>query len=167
VQEDRRKEINYWPYAILGMILTVVLLGIWTIKVAVDNPVQESDDYMMQYQDVEENINEILAKQKAFFARYDVDLSMNRLHLGENRVRVKVTEKKGHEPVSDAKIYAVVTRPTTKKYDKILDRFSFEEGLYVSDPFALKRIGRWNIQVRVTIGKDVGYAKYKTFVKER
>ncbi|WP_353661750.1 FixH family protein [Hydrogenimonas sp. SS33] len=166
MQENKSKETNFWPYAIVGMILTVVLVGIWTIKVAVDNPVQEADDYMMKYQDVEENINEIMAKQKAFFARFDIDLSMNRFHLGENRVTVKVLEKKSREPVANAQIYAVVTRPTTKKYDKILKNFSYKEGRYVSEPFKIKRIGRWNIQVKVTVGKEVGFAKYKTFVKE-
>jgi hypothetical protein len=76
-KSEKKEEINYWPYAIVGMILTVVLLGIWTIKVAVSNPVQLDNSYMMTYQDVDENINEILAKQQAFDARYSVDLSRN------------------------------------------------------------------------------------------
>lgn len=161
---ETKKEVNYWPYAIVGMILTVVMLGIWTIKVAVSNPVQESDAYMMKYQDVDENINEILAKQQAFFAKYDIDLSANKLHLGENRVVVAVSGKNDGAPVPDATIVGKVTRPTTNREDIELKNFVFRDGRYVSEPFELKRAGRWNIQVQVKIGPDVGYTTYKTFI---
>ena len=159
-----KKEINYWPYAVVGMILTVVMLGIWTIKVAVSNPVQESDAYMMKYQDVDENINEILMKQQAFYAKYDIDLSGNKLHLGQNRVVVTVTEKKDGAPVPEATIVGKVTRPTTNREDIKLQHFEYRDGRYVSEPFELKRPGRWNIQIKVTIGPDVAYKTYKTFI---
>jgi nitrogen fixation protein FixH len=164
-KSEKKEEINYWPYAIVGMILTVVLLGIWTIKVAVSNPVQLDNSYMMTYQDVDENINEILAKQQAFDARYSVDLSRNVLKVGRNRIEIVVRSNAG-APVENAGIVAVVTRPTTTKEDIELKTFEHKGALYVSEPFELKRGGRWNIQVRVTIGDDVGFKTRKTFVKE-
>ncbi|WP_456451589.1 FixH family protein [Hydrogenimonas sp.] len=159
-----KKEINYWPYAIVGMILTVVILGIWTIKVAVKNPVQESNAYMMKYQDVDENINEILAKQKAFDAQYTIDLSANRLKVGQNRVVVRVLDKSG-APVEGAKVVAIVQRPTTNEYNIDLDTFAYANGAYVSQPFELKGLGRWNIQVKVQVGDKVGFKTWKTFVR--
>jgi nitrogen fixation protein FixH len=165
VEQDKKPETNYWPYAIVGMILTVVLLGIWTIKVAVSNPVQEDRSYMMKYQDVDANINEILAQQRAFDAKYTIDLSMNRLHTGQNRVQVEVREKNG-QPADVNEIVAVVTRPTSAKEDIELKSFSEENGRYVSQPFELKRGGRWNIEVRVKTDSGTGFKTYKTFVKE-
>ncbi len=159
-----KKEINFWPYAILGMILTVVMLGVWTIKVAVSNPVQESDVYMMKYQDVDANINEILAKQEAFFSKYRIDLNGNKLQMGENRVRVLIVRKNDDSAVESAEIIAKVTRPTTNREDIELKNFRFEGGRYVSEPFELKKPGRWNIQVKVAIGSDVAYETYKTYI---
>lgn len=165
MEQKRNNEINYWPYAIVGMILTVVLLGIWTIKVAVSNPVQLDNSYMMDYQDVDENINEILAKQKVFDSKYRVDLTQNRLKKGENRVVVSLTDIHGN-PVDGAEIVAIVARPTTLKGEKKLGTFKRDGGFYVSDPFAIERGGRWNIQVKVVVGNDIGYKTYKTFVEE-
>ena len=165
MESPKKSELNFWPYAILGMILTVVLLGIWTVKIAIKNPVQEDTRFMMKYQDVDENINEILVKQKQFDAKYRVDLSQNRLDIGENRVKIIVQDQEGH-PIKDAKIIAMITRPTTSKDDIILKSFEMiESGVWVSKPFVLERGGRWNIEVKIEIGDDVGYQTYKTFVK--
>jgi nitrogen fixation protein FixH len=159
-----KKETNYWPYAIVGMILTVVVLGIWTIKVAVTHPVQESNDYMMKYQDVDENINEILAKKRAFDARYTIDLSRNKLHHGSNRVIVRVTDKEGR-PIEGAKIVAVVQRPTTNAHNVEITDFAFSDGQYVSQPFDIAGLGRWNIQVKVEVGELTGFQTWKTFIR--
>ncbi|WP_456380840.1 FixH family protein [Hydrogenimonas sp.] len=164
MDQNRKDEINYWPYAIVGMILTVVLLGIWTIKVAVSNPVQLDNNYMMDYQDVDENINEILAQQKVFDSKYRVDMTQNRLKKGENRVIVALTDING-DPVDGAEIIAIVARPTTLKGEKKLGPFKREERFYVSDSFVLEHGGRWNIQVKIKVGNDIGYKTYKTFVK--
>jgi nitrogen fixation protein FixH len=159
-----KKETNYWPYAIVGMILTVVALGIWTIKVAVTHPVQESNDYMMKYQDVDENINEILAKKRAFDARYTIDLSENRLQEGKNRIVVMVSDKAGN-PIQGAKVIAIVQRPTTNAQNIEIENFSFSEGRYHSPTFQLEGKGRWNIEVKVVIGDTTGYQTWKTFVR--
>ena len=166
MEQKRKGEINYWPYAIVGMILTVVLLGIWTIKVAVSNPVQLDNSYMMDYQDVDANINEILAKQKSFDRKYRVDMAQNHLKIGENRIVVSLTDVNGNR-VKDAEIVAIVARPTTLKGQIELGSFKRSKGAdYVSDPFIIERGGRWNIQVKIKVGNDVGFKTYKTFVKE-
>ncbi|BBG64873.1 hypothetical protein NNO_0171 [Hydrogenimonas sp.] len=163
--EKKKKEINYWPYTIVGMILTVVMLSAWTIKVALKNPVQLENSYMMKYQDVDENINDILLKQREFDGKYTIGLESNRLKIGPNRIYVKVLSRDG-DPVKGASVRVLVTRPDTTQYDTELDRFSYKEGLYSSEEFNLTRSGRWNIVTRVEVGGDVGYKKYKTFVKE-
>ncbi|WOE70089.1 FixH family protein [Hydrogenimonas thermophila] len=164
MQQNNKKEINYWPYAIVGMILTVVILGIWTIKVAVNNPVQLDNSYMMKYQDVDENINEIMAKQKLFDLKYQIDLSSNKLKIGKNKVVVNLISKDSNI-INNPEITVVVTRPTTTQYDIHLNNFEFNGKSYISEEFELKNGGRWNIEVRVKIGEDIGYKTYKLFVK--
>ena len=164
MQQDNKKEINYWPYAIIGMILTVVILGIWTIKVAVNNPVQLDNSYMMKYQDVDEKINDILAKQKIFDSKYIINLDMNKLKVGKNKIVISLTDIDGNM-VKNPNITAVVTRPTTTKYDILLKKFTHDNNLFVSEDFEIKNGGRWNIEVRVKIGEDIGYKTYKLFVK--
>ncbi len=164
MEKREKKEINFWPYAIVGMILTVVMLSAWTIKVALKNPVQLDNSYMMKYQDVDENINEILAKQRQFRSKYDVALNGNQFTVGSNRVTVEIFDKKG-VPVEGAKIAALVTRPDTTEFDVELKNFSLKGGKYLSEEFNISRSGRWNIVVRVNIGKDEGFEKYKTFIK--
>jgi len=164
MQHNNKKDINYWPYAIVGMILTVVILGIWTIKVAVNNPVQLDNSYMMKYQDVDENINEILAKQKQFNSKYEINLNNNKLEIGKNRVIIELTSKDGID-INEPEIVAIVTRPTTAQYDINLNKFKLDGKNYISEDFELKNGGRWNIEVRVKIGEDIGYKTHKLFVK--
>ncbi len=164
MEGPEKKEINFWPYTIVGMILTVVMLSAWTIKVALKNPVQLENSYMMKYQDVDDNINEILAKQRTFDSKYTVSLDSNRLVNGENRVEVRLADKSGM-PVSGAKIKVLLTRPDTAQYDIELDEFTYTDGRYLSREFTIRKSGRWNIVAKVEIGGDEGYKKYKTFVK--
>lgn len=161
--EKDHKELNYWPYAIAGMILTVVMLGIWTIKIAVKNPVQESNSYMMSYQEVDENINVILEKKAKFDAAYRIDLSDNDLHIGSNRIVVKVMKKDG-DPADHFELFAIVQRPTTNKDNIELKKFRCQEGRCVSEPFEIKKGGRWNIDAKVTVGDAVGYKTWKSFI---
>ena len=64
MQESSKK--TYWPHMILGFLILAIILGYWTIKVATSIPVQETNDYMMKYQESDININEILTKKMAF-----------------------------------------------------------------------------------------------------
>ncbi len=158
-----KKEINYWPYAILGIIGTVVFLSVWTIRIAIHNPVEESNDYMLKYQEVDENINEILEKKANFDRKYRIDLNGNHLKLGENRVSLKVTDRQGR-PVGDLNVTVVVQRPNTNR-DNITLQASYHNGRYETPAFKISKIGRWNIDVRAAKGDAVGFAKWKSFVR--
>ncbi len=164
MENREKKEINFWPYTIVGMILTVVMLSAWTIKVALKNPVQLENSYMMKYQDVDENINEILLKQNRFRSRYIVALSGNRLSVGANRVEVGITDKNGTN-IEGAQITALVTRPDTTEFDVTLKNFTYSGSKYLSEEFNISKTGRWNILVRVNVDGDEGFETYKTFIK--
>ncbi len=164
MEKSEKKDINFWPYAIVGMILTVVMLSVWTIKVALKNPVQLENSYMMKYQDVDENINEILQKQRAFDAKYRLVIDQTGLKLGKNRAQIAVLDRDGNY-VKNAKVTALVTRPDTAMHDIELKNFSLANGVYVSEDFDIDKKGRWNILFKIAVGDDVKYVTYKSFVK--
>ena len=61
-----KDEKNYWPHFILLLVFFAIGMGIWTIKSAIDNPVELDNAYMLNYHKVDSNINTILQDQKNF-----------------------------------------------------------------------------------------------------
>lgn len=59
-----KSERNYYPHAVVGMILGMVVACGWMIKIATDNPVEMDTYYMEKYQKVDHTINEILELKK-------------------------------------------------------------------------------------------------------
>ena len=68
------KQTTYWPYMILGFFILGITLGYWTIKSVSSMPIQKSNEYMMKYQSVDLNFNEIMEKQAAFDKAYKIEL---------------------------------------------------------------------------------------------
>ena len=54
-----KKEKNYWPHAIVIVLIFMIFACIMVVKIAIDNPVQMDSFYFEKYQQVDENINTI------------------------------------------------------------------------------------------------------------
>ncbi|NLU35296.1 MAG: hypothetical protein GXX07_10075, partial [Wolinella succinogenes] len=52
------REKNFWPLGIFLVTMTVVGMIIWTVNLALKNPVELDNSYMSYYQQVDSNINE-------------------------------------------------------------------------------------------------------------
>ena len=70
----KNKEKTYWPHMILGFLILGMTLSYWTVKTASSVPVQESNEYMMKYQEADININEILESKAKFDQSYTIEL---------------------------------------------------------------------------------------------
>ncbi len=79
-----KKEANYWPHAIVLSIFFVIGLCVWTVKVAIENPVEEDYSYFLKYQTVNAEINKILINEEAFNKKYDVVLANDNFIIGKN-----------------------------------------------------------------------------------
>ncbi len=156
MSEKRR---NYWPHAIILAILAVMGLGVWTINIASKNPVYMDEAYMSDYRNVDEHINELIAKEKAFDAKYLLTVEPKAFKIGTNSVTVHITDKKGGNAVDDANITLVVTRPDTNRYDKKPALVSVKDGLYTFAPFKIKRLGRWQILTKVILADTEAFKK--------
>ncbi len=151
---------NYWPHAILLSILGVGGLCVWTVNIAVNNPVEMDSFYFDSYQDVELNYNDIIHKQEAFDKQYSVIIPKNNLKMGEeNQLVFKIESLATHDGVSDANLTVVVTRPDTSRFDKKPKLLSSENGVYTFEPFMVEKPGRWQIMSKATIGALTSFNK--------
>jgi hypothetical protein len=139
---------NYWPHFIIALVAFAVVLGVWTVRVAMDNPVQLDNSFMMKYQDVDNNYYQIERAARNFDKNYLFTFQNKKLKTGENLLVFEVKRKDG-EPVSTAEVELLITRPDTTKYDRRL-KAHYKEGKYVAT-VNLPLEGRWDVNVKVTI----------------
>lgn len=157
-----KSERNYWPHAVIGMILGTIVACGWTIKIALDNPVEMDTFYMEKYQKVDQNINEILELQDKFNAKFNLAYSTEKLEIGQNSMTLKLTDKNG-QAVNGADITMMLSRPDTNKENKQLRATHVENGNYTFGPFEINKPGRWQILSKIEMGEFKGYHKNEAY----
>ena len=179
----KNKEKTYWPHMILGFLLLGITLSYWTVKSASSVPVQESNDYMLKYQQADMNINEILKRKVAFDQRYTIeirDVKKVKVELenskrakeetsvvlmqGKNSFSYVVTTKEG-VAVSDANVTFLLTRPHSVKDDNYVENIPFAEGKFQVNDIDVEKAGRYTLQLRATIGEMTGYSSIPAYLK--
>ncbi len=149
---------NYWPHFIIALVVFAIGMGVWTVKTAIDNPVEIDDTYMMSYQALDKNIYKIEAMKRKFQQRYQVRLLTQKLKFPKTHIEFAILTKDG-KPVPDADVVVLLTRPETNKYD-IKTHAKYVNGRYVVDA-KLPLEGRWNLLLKIKIDDLVDYEKYK------
>lgn len=155
-----------WPISISIGIALVFMLGVGTIMVANKLPVQESDRYMMSYQDADHKANELIKAQIAFNKKYKISYINNGLSLENMTLKYKVTDLDSN-PVNDAKLKLMITRPNSHKFDKEVDNPSIENGVYAFNSINLPKEGRWNFIVKVSVGDLYRFYNIKADTREK
>ena len=150
---------NYWPHFIVGSIFGVAGLCVWTVKIAVNNPVEMDSFYFDTYYNVDQDINNIILKQQAFDKQYKVNLPKNNFVMGANTFALTVHEIESAKAINDANVTVVITRPDTQRLDKKPKLLSTENGIYTFEPFDIEKLGRWQIMSKVTIGELTTFKK--------
>lgn len=164
------KPFNFWPLSIAGFIGVVVLLIVWTVYFALQNPVQRDDSFLASYQEADALINTIQEEQKQFTARYQLvwqgidsaslstNLPQTASHSRAQNITAsfdslafpegfafRIEPRDGALPPKVVNIEALLTRPHTKENDQILT-FAQDDILFRSQPIELPAHGRWLIQ---------------------
>ena len=179
------KNKTYWPHMIVGFLMMAIVLGYWTVKTASSMPVQETNDYMMKYQESDININEILKSKQEFDKNYLIRLinvetmvmtdNINskraqpnpvKLSAGTNHFSYSVTNKAG-EAVNDAKVSFLLTRPHTVVDDQMIEVVESKDGYYVTPDLNISKPGRYTLQFRATIGDATGYASTEAYLQPK
>lgn len=140
-----------WPVAISIGIALVFMAGVVTVIVANKLPVEESDRYMMNYQDADHKANELIKAQIAFNKKYKISYINNGLSLENMTLKFKVTDLSSNT-VNDANLKLKVTRPNNHKFDQEFNNPTVENGVYAFNSVKLPKEGRWNFIVKVSVG---------------
>jgi len=179
----KNKEKTYWPHMILGFLLLGITLSYWTVKSASSVPVQESNDYMLKYQQADMNINEILKRKAAFDQRYTIEIvdvkkiiveleNAKRakeetsvvLMQGKNSFAYVVSTKDG-VAVPDANVTFLLTRPHSVREDKYVKNIPFNGGKFHVSDIPIIKAGRYTLQLRAKIGETTGYSQISAYLK--
>ena len=180
---NKNKEKTYWPHMILGFLTIGITLGYWTVKHAITLPVQESNNYMMKYQQADIHINEIMEKRARFDKDYKIELTGAKrvkialenakrakdevvvlLKSGANSFTYKVLDKNSHQ-VNDANVTFLLTRPHTQKDDILKTNIPSVNGVYKVDNIEVSKAGRYILQLKVQIADDTGYLETPAYLK--
>lgn len=179
---------NYWPLLFIGLFTFTLLMIIWTVKSAVNEPVIEDHSFMKKYQDVDENFNTMMDSNSLFKSKYSVEfdindkifdlttddikysqrvlekisLHKNLLKVGNNNFKLVITDKNNNEK-KDVKIDLVISKSISNDSDRTLTNNDFvvNEKIYTSS-FEIKDENNWIITGTFQVDGIVGYIYIKT-----
>jgi nitrogen fixation protein FixH len=156
-----KQKALHWPYGIALSFVIVIALIVATIMVASDNKVENSDLYMQNYHTADANANEILTAQIAFNKKYTIDFLTEQISTKNSAISYRLKDKLGN-PITDALIEVVLTRPNSHAYDMTLkDPTVSVDGVYEFAAVQLPVEGRWDVMAKITIGEDYRYYNLK------
>lgn len=173
---------TYWPHMIVGFLFLGLGLGFWTIKSASSMPVEKENDYMMSYQDVDTNINEIVKKQELFRQNYEIKILNTKtikieenknsrrnflnpveIQKGENKFTYSVVDKNG-QIIKNADVSFMLTRPHTDADDQRINKINFVNNSYQTPSINITKAGRYMLVTRVKIGETVGFLETPAYL---
>jgi hypothetical protein len=176
------KEKTYWPHMILGFLILGITLSYWTVKSASSMPVQESNEYMMKYQQADMNINEIIERKNLFDKNYKIELvnaerAMQEvenakraqeensvvLTQGKNSFTYDVSNAAGLF-IKDANVTFLLTRPHTVKDDLLIENIPVIDGTFKIDNISITKPGRYILQLKAKIGDGIGYSEIPAYL---
>ncbi|BCX80090.1 4-hydroxy-3-methylbut-2-en-1-yl diphosphate synthase [Campylobacter sp. 19-13652] len=148
-----------WPIAIISSILACVAASVATIIISLDYPVEMDSAYISNYKAVDAKINDILANQKEFEAKYAVKF------ISDDKISIKPRQDL-NEPLS-IKCAALLTRPETNAYNADLPCSIGDEGIIsLKIPSHFEKPGRWQILLRLSDDKISGFFRREFFVQK-
>jgi hypothetical protein len=149
---------NYWPHSIAFILLLGVIACAWTIKIALDNPVEMSNMFMQKYQNVDDNINELILSEKKFDSKYTIKMLNDNLRVGKNIISLELRDS---ELVQNATLIALITRPETTKFDQVIENVNFVDGQYKIENIDITKTGRWILRVQIKINDLITFKNFE------
>ncbi|WP_294928955.1 FixH family protein [Sulfurimonas sp.] len=139
-----------WPYSIAASIIFIFGACVATVIVANTLPVEKSDTYMMDYHEANAKVNDILESAIAFNKKYKIEYITDGLSTQNSTIKYRVSDIDSN-PVNDAQIKVIVTRPNNHKHDQELSNPKIENGVYTFDSIELPQEGRWDVMAKVAV----------------
>lgn len=141
-----------WPYAIGISIILVFGACVATVMVAMKLPVEKSDTYMMGYHEADASANELIKARIIFDKNYKIEYISDKLSLENSVIKYRVSDLNSN-PIDNASLKVVVTRPNNHKHDQELINPTVENGVYTFSTIKLSLEGRWDVMAKVNVGE--------------
>lgn len=151
--QNEKSKKTFWPYGILLSILAIVVSCIATIIYSLDYPVHMDNFYFDKYQNVEKNYNEIQISEKEFIKKFDIKLQNSDFKIDKKEKLKFLVLPKQNADITTLKAQILVTRPHTN-YENFNLNSSLINSEIVSDEFAFKKLGRWQIMAKISDDKN-------------
>jgi len=148
-----------WPYAIGGSIIMVFGFCVATVMVTMGANVQETNEYMTNYQSAEKNANDYINNKIAFDKKYKIKYIASKLH-DNSELYFKVTDL-NNKSVKNAKLTILVSRPETHKFDLKLQNSLYKNEVYTFENVTLPKKGIWDIITKVEVGDNSRFYNIK------
>ena len=158
------KSKNYWPHSIVLVLIFMVCACAAVVIIAMKNPVEMDSFYMEKYQQVDENINEILAKQKIFDENFNLEYKTKKFIIGaSNNFELSIKNKKDGTLLKNADIKLMVTRPETNKFNQEIIVKQAKNGIFIFEGIEVTKPGRWQILTKIHIDDKSGFNEYEVY----
>lgn len=158
------KTKNYWPHGIVFVLILMVLACTVVVMIAIKNPVQMDSFYMEKYQQVDENINEIMAEQKVFDDNFALEYKTKKFVIGaQNSFELSIKNKKDGSLLENAEIQLMVTRPETNEFNQKILAKQAKNGTFLFEGIQINKPGRWQILTKININGKSGFNKYEVY----
>ncbi len=162
-----KQEKNYWPHAIVMVLIFMVFACAMVVKIAMDNPVQMDSFYLEKYQTVNEDINSILEKQKVFEEKFAIKYETEKFIIGKpNTFKMSIKDIKNNNLVKNAEIKLVLSRPDTNEFNQEFNLKSAVNGFFTIDNIKVNKPGRWQILTKIKIGDKSSYNQYEVYASK-
>ena len=155
-----------WPFAISISIMLVFFAAVATVFVAIKLPVEKSDTYMMGYQEANTRADEIIRQRIAFNKEYKIEYKTDGLSLDNTTLKYEITDINSN-PINNAEVKVIITRPNNHKNDQELINPSVDNGIYTFSNVTLPLEGRWDIMAKVKIAQYQRFFNVKVDTRNR
>ena len=149
-----------WPYAIAISIFLVFIAAVATVIIANKLPVEDSDTYLMNYHEADAKANDLIQERIDFDKKYNIKYISNGLNLESSTIQYLVSDK-NFNPVNNAELMIMVTRPNKHKYDQELKNPSVKNGVYTFSNVKLEKEGRWDIIAKIKVAEVTRFFNVK------
>ena len=151
----------HWPIGIITSIILIVIACAVTIYVALLQPTRENRDMMVDYHTFDANVNDVIIAGIKFNRKYKLSYTGEGVSLEGSTISFKVEDENGN-PVDNAKVEVIISRPITTDNQVVLQNPRIDNGNYIFEDVRVAKKGRWNILTKVTVGKDYRHMNLKS-----
>ena len=156
----KKDRASRWPIGISLSIVAIFFAAVATVVVAVNNPVQLTNEYMMDYHQGDANFNKLISEKIDFDKSYTIRLLTKDIKMDSTALAYMIEDKMGQR-VEDAKIDLIWTRPDIRDFDIKQEKPTLVNNQYIFKSTVLPKEGRWNIIAHVSVGDKARYYSLK------